>query len=404
MKLALVSDLHIGYDRFYDDAYKQAKEALEAASAAADAILIAGDIFDKRAPKPEVIAQAINIFRELSRKHWAAQVVDFRNGDGKKIHTRVPIIAIPGTHERTAEGKENVLELLSLAGLLVDASESTVTVEKEGERVSVFALGGISEERVREVLERLGPKPVSGSFNVFMFHQSVYELLPFSDDFIHYDDLPKGFDLYYNGHIHSKVEAEVHGKKFLIPGSTVLTQLKDGEQEKKGFILFDTKSATYEFKTIPSRTFVARHIKVDSVAPKELVEKCESEIEKALATDKDKPIVKLYLEGTVADGFNTADMPLHTLSARYSERCYLDIDYSKLTTPDLEKDIEELRGNRIGESSVKELGMRTFLENLKGQKFDDRIDAARLFEILSSNGNKEKIMKEVNDYISSLEN
>ncbi|EQD59621.1 metallophosphoesterase, partial [mine drainage metagenome] len=75
----------------------------------------------------------------------------------------------------------------------------------------------------------------------FMLHQSIYEILPFDESFMHYDDLPKGFDLYVCGHIHSRVKATVNGKLFLIPGSTVLTQLKEGEQERKGFILFDTK-------------------------------------------------------------------------------------------------------------------------------------------------------------------
>ena len=48
--------MHIGYERFYDDAYTQAKEALERASELADAIIIPGDVFDRRAPKPEVMA------------------------------------------------------------------------------------------------------------------------------------------------------------------------------------------------------------------------------------------------------------------------------------------------------------------------------------------------------------
>ena len=101
-----------------------------------------------------------------------------------------------------------------------------------------------------------------------MFHQSVYEILPFSDDFIHYNELPKGFDLYVDGHIHSRVEADVHGKKFLIPGSTVLTQLKEGEQDDKGFILFDTQSYTYQFVKIKCRKFVFKNISFENATPK----------------------------------------------------------------------------------------------------------------------------------------
>ena len=77
--------MHIGYERFVEEALTRAKEAMEKASEMADIILMPGDVFDKRAPKPEVIAQAINIFREISKKKWAAKVTVF-NGRGPK-HT-----------------------------------------------------------------------------------------------------------------------------------------------------------------------------------------------------------------------------------------------------------------------------------------------------------------------------
>ncbi|MCL5680127.1 MAG: metallophosphoesterase, partial [Candidatus Marsarchaeota archaeon] len=77
MKVAIISDLHIGYERFYDDAYEQAREALLEASKVADIILLPGDVFDKRAPKPEVIAQALGIFRELGSMQWKAHRLFF---------------------------------------------------------------------------------------------------------------------------------------------------------------------------------------------------------------------------------------------------------------------------------------------------------------------------------------
>ena len=183
MKIAIVSDMHIGYERFSEDAIRQATAAMELANKVADAVIIPGDVFDKRAPKPEVIAQAINLFREMS-----AQEVECQGGRVQGTHaknfTDVPMVAISGTHERTAAGKDNALNLMGLAGLLVDTSEATTIIEKDGERVAIFGFGGISEERVREQLERSEPKPIDGIFNIFMFHQSVYEILPFSDDFI----------------------------------------------------------------------------------------------------------------------------------------------------------------------------------------------------------------------------
>jgi DNA repair exonuclease SbcCD nuclease subunit len=393
MKLAIVSDLHIGYERFEEDAYKQACEALIAAAEEADAILVPGDVFDKRSPKPDVIAQAINIFRDISKKKWRARITQFNSSAGSKSYTDIPVIAIPGTHERVAEGKDNVLKLLALAGLIVDASESQVVIELDGEKVAVFGLGGVSEERVREVLQRLDPKPMDGAFNVFMMHQSVYELLPFGEDIIKYADLPKGFDLYINGHIHNRIEAMVHGKKFLIPGSTVLTQLKDGEQDPKGLILFDTKKYTHEFRPINSRKFIVIDIKIDDASPKLVTKHCEDEIEKVIARHKDRPIIRIKLQGSIASGFTSIDMPLRSIVSKYSQKAIVEIDSSKLKSATGGDGIKGLQEGETWGMTIKELGMTTFVSKLKDGKLDSGFDARRLFEILSSDQNREKTLK-----------
>ena len=400
MKVAIVSDMHIGYERFAEDAYVQAKEALEKASSLADMIIMPGDIFDKRSPKPEVIAQAINIFRDLSKKEWKSKVVGF---NGSNLYTDVPVIGISGTHERTAFGKENPFSLLGLAGLVVDTNEATTIVSNGNEKVAVFGLGGLSDEMVPDSLKKLDPKPVDGAFNIFMFHQSTYELLPFSDDFIHYDDLPKGFDLYVDGHIHNRVEAKVHGKVLLIPGSTVLTQLKDGEQEGKGFILFDTETYTYEFIKIKSRPFVSIDLDFGMARPKGVKERCEREIESIINSNDTKPIIRLKLRGTIESGFGNTDMPLQSIMMRYSQKAVIDIDSSKLVNPELQSSIEGLRDNKIGSMPVKELGMKMLSAKLKEQKFDDKLDYEQLFGILSNDSKKEKVLKEAMEFLNGTE-
>jgi DNA repair exonuclease SbcCD nuclease subunit len=397
MKIAIVSDLHLGYERFEEDAFRQANEALEAASEQADAVLIPGDIFDKRYPKPEIISQAVNIFRELSKRKWGASISD-HIGKGK-LHTAAPIIAIPGTHERIAEGKDNAVRLLSLAGLLADTSESTTIIQKGDEKVSIYGLGGLSEEMVKDRLIELSPKPTQGTFSIFMFHQSVYELLPYNDNFIRYSDLPDGFDLYVSGHMHSRQEAEVHGKKLLIPGSTVLTQMKGDEQSNKGFIVFDTVTGTHKFVPINSRPYAARAIAVNGAKPTELIEKCETEIIKMLASSKEKPILRLKVSGTLAKGFDKADLQMHTLLAKYSSKAYLTIDTAQLSSPDVELMIEGVRDGKIDDIPIKELGMLTLSAKLKDSGADKTIDYTELFNLLSSQSSKDKIIKSANELL-----
>ncbi len=392
MRIAIVSDLHIGYERFYEDAYSQAKEALHAAGETADAIILPGDIFDRRNPHPDAIGQAISLFRDISRKEWGAKVVEFITYTDTQSFTTVPVIAIPGTHERVAEGKENPLGLLGLAGLLVDASESRVTIEKDGERVSVFGLGGLSEERVKPTLAELSPKPVRGNFNIFMFHQSIYELLPFSDDFIRFDDLPNGFDLYVDGHIHNRIVDQAHGKPFLIPGSTVLTQLKEGEQEPKGFFVYDTKANTYEFNEIRSRPFSFVRIKMENTTPKELTARCEEAINAAIRASKVKPIVKLFIEGTIADGFRSIDMNTRPLQQKFAQDAYIEVDM-RLADKDLQSNLSAVREGKVEGMSVRDLGMRIFSARLAESGFDKGVNVTELFNALSS-PKKEKALSD----------
>lgn len=397
MKIAIVSDTHFGYERFYDDSFSQAEKALTMASGMADLILISGDVFDKRFPKPDVLAKGMRIFKALSDRVWNARVTFYSNllDPNEKNHTDIPVVAVSGTHERVAEGKENALMLLGIAGLLVDTSESVTVVEKGVEKVAVFGLGGTSEERVKPLLEKLNPKPISGAFNVFMFHQSTYELLPFSDEFIHEDDLPKGFDLYVDGHIHSRVERTVHGKPFLIPGSTVLTQLKEGEQDPKGFILFDTATGKHEFVSIGSRKLYVRTVRLEDAKPKAVEEGCEREMENALKDSPDKPIIRILLEGTMAGGFTIVDMPIRQVLQRYSSKAYVSIDASGLKSAESEKGIADIRANRSGNQSVKELGANMLFAKLKEQKFKGDVDASWLFNALSEEGTKDSVIKNI---------
>ncbi len=402
MKIAIVSDLHLGYERFEADALRQATEALERASKIADAILVPGDIFDKRYPRPDIISQAINLFRELSKREWKAEISDYI-GKGK-IYTRAPIVAIPGTHERIAEGKENAVKLLSLAGLLADTSEATTVLKKGDERVAIFGLGGLSDEMVKERIAALSPTGIDGAFNIFMFHQSIYEMLPFSENIIHYSDLPKGFDLYVCGHMHSMAEATVHGKKLLIPGSTVLTQLKSEEQSRKGFILYDTQDRSHKFIEINSRPFVTKNLSAENANPSDLVSACEKEISRAISSHGKKPIIRIKIEGTLARGFEKGDLQIHALSGKYSSSAFLTIDTNGLQGADTQIMIDGVRDGRIDDMPIKEMGMLTLSAKLKESGIGNKIDVLQLFSILSSESSKEKVLKEAVELLLEGEN
>ncbi len=397
MKVAIISDMHLGYERFYDDAYKQAGEALSTASQIADVIIIPGDIFDFRYPKPDVLAQGLNLFRPLKDKNWEARITKY-SGSGK-IFTNVPVIAIPGTHERRAQDSENAVDLMNLAGFLANCSEATIEVSKLGEKIYISALGGVSEERVKDALKEINFTPTKDHFNIFMFHQSIYELLPFSDDFIHYEDLPKGFNLYVNGHIHSKFEAKVHDSPFLIPGSTVLTQLKDGEQGEKGFFVYDTISKKYEFHKIQSREFMVERINISGKSEEDIKKEITSRIKKDIASKSQKPIIRVILEGKANIESQNMTLAINEIIKKEANNAIVEISKSGIEDEKVNADIESIRSKSLENMSIKDFGLALFLDRLKNSNYNLSISASDLFDMLSSEPNKEKAIKKALDTI-----
>ncbi len=398
MKIAILSDFHLGYERFREDAYAQAERALNKAADVADALLIPGDIFDMRAPKPDVIAESINLFRNLSARKWNAHVVDFI-GEGKHF-TKVPIVAIPGTHERRAQDAADPVDILGLAGLLVDVSNATAVISLGNEKIAIRGIGGIADERFSEVVKNENPVPIGDAFNIFMFHESLYEMLPFNEQFMRIDELPKGFDLYVCGHIHNSIAAEAHGKKLLIPGSTVLTQLKEGEQGKKGFWLFDTKTYSSEFISIDTREFIMKRLDLGSVTDQtSLVDSVKKLVDQAIERKDGVPIVRIVLEGKNMRGLDIG-LELNDIPRRYAGRAAVEI--SKLGAGLSEGSAKQDSQVAFGNMSVKDYGMGVFLEKIRGAGVDiGNIGPAELLDTLGSEPNKEKAVKKALDRLIS---
>ena len=357
-------------------------------------MLIPGDIFDNRTPKPEVIASAMRLFREFSGMEWAAKPAETED-----TGTKAPIVVIPGTHERRAQDTENPVSLLSIAGFVVDASNRRATLEKSGEKVSIYGIAGVSEERFGEILSRLNPEPEPGAFNILMFHQSLYELLPFSDTFLRMDMLPKGFDLYVCGHIHGRVEKKLHGSDFLIPGSTVLTQLKEGEQEGKGFYIYDTLSRSFSFRYIDSRRFVLLKEDASNRSALDLKNAIEKKVKEIASASNSKPIIRVEITGKPKDG--SINLQPKRIAEELKETAIVEIG-SKIDAEEIGKDAdaEELRSGKLKDISIKDYGMRLFLENLRKKGYTLPIKPSDLFEVLSQEGSSRD--KAISDAIALL--
>ena len=392
MKIAILSDMHIGYDRFRKDAFLQAKEALEKACRMADAIIIPGDIFDARFPKPDVIAEAIVLFRDAPVKEFGAEIIDFKGE--KEIHTKKPILAIPGTHERRTGDTEDPVDLLNLTSLLANIGMGVAILGKGEERVAVTGISGVAEERFREALEKHAASPVRGAFNILVFHQSIYELLPFNDSFLRIEELPKGYDLYVDGHIHNRVEKTVHGKPFLIPGSTVLTQLKDGETGGKGFFVYDTESGSAEFVKINSRSFDVLKIELSGVEKEaQVVSDIEDGISAVLGSKGKGSIIRIEIKGSGRE-IKKIEIGLQEVMKRHRDDAVIEI--SRKGADEIRSSVDESAHSADFDSlSVSDKGMGILLSELGKSGYSMKMGPTELFDMLSSGEKKDKVIERI---------
>lgn len=408
MKIVFLSDFHLGFSQKgrENEAFTQAKNALNSAlKEKPDLIVFTGDMFHKSIPEQETLLQA---FELLSRPHLSKgeHLVIEKESNGKKTKLEprgIPFIAIHGTHEFRGKDFVNIMQILESAGFLVHLHGERAIVRKHREKIALHGLGGVPEKKARDVLNKWNPKPVKEAFNIVLLHQSFKEFLPFDDEMVatlSLSDLPEGFDLFVNGHLHWNNEFQEHGKHLIIPGSTVITQMKKLEAKKeKGYFLLDTKTQELKFKTFPGqRAFHYKKIEFSKANAEEIERKTSNQIKKLLSKSakNQKPLIKLKLTGTLAKGFNSSDLDLVSVVKEFEERAIVSIS-SSFQEESFKKKIKELGDLQAEKKSVSELGLDLLEKNLEETDFGSAFDSRRVFKLLK-NDKKEKAMK----LISSL--
>lgn len=374
MKIAFVTDTHFGYRRFESDALSQGREAILAAAAEADLLILGGDNFDTALPRMETLAEVTQILRE------ALMAFHSRGIPG------TPIFAIHGNHDRRAKGYVHPTELLAQGGFLANFHNSTLLYERNGEKVAISGMGSVPEDLAREGLKQIACKPAAGAFNVFVLHQSFQEFdFMKNEQFITFDDLPEGYDLYLCGHVH---KPNLSGK-VLNPGSTVVTQLREDEIGQRGWLLYDTAARKAEFRPIKSRQLFHKILEFKDARPEEIREAVEREAKSALVSSPHS-LVKIIVKGTLAQGFHASDMRLPELG----EGVFVD---NSMNSENLRERIAQIKLSREQKRSSHELAMQILRKKLEGTSYSLG-DPEKVFETLLDgtflHGIKEKIEKE----------
>ncbi len=395
MKVAFFSDLHLGFCEGKEresECFENAKQAFDLAfSENVDLIVLAGDLFDADVPSQETLLKAFKLFygakkpckKILLKKSKAGKVEEFALDN-------VPIISIHGTHEFRGKDEANVLELLETVGFIVYLHAGLIEVNCNGEKFFVHGMGGVPEKKALDALKLFDPKPFPGGRNVLILHQSIKEYLPFDDEMIasiSLSDLPSGFDLIVNGHLHWSALEDFDGRKFLLTGSTIITQMKKLESERKKCVsIYNTEKDSVEFLQLPKqRKMFYEKMNFENASPEEITVPAEKKLTEICSKDFElKPLVRLKLCGTLSKGISSADVSLIGLEKNFSQKAILSIDKDFSTIAFKEK-MAELKKLQQSKKSIASIGLDILEKNLSETNFNSAFDIAAVFELLSKN-------------------
>ena len=393
MKIGIFSDTHLGFDEKgerKEESFNNLKQAISLClENDADAILLSGDIFDAPVPSHTVLYKSMECFDFSKKKESNVKLIVEKNGESKEqSFSGIPIMTIHGNHEFRGKDTKTAIEVLDLSGYLVYFHACRIVIQKDDEKVFVYGLGAVPEKKALEVLNYWNPKPEPNAVNLMLLHQSIKEFMAIEDEMvatISLSDLPKGFDVIVNGHLHWSNIQELGKTKFLLAGSTIPTSIKKLETEKpKGVYLFDSNSKELSFFPLPNQRKMFYHKeKMDYASPEQVIALCEKLIGKDISEKHEfKPLIRINFKGTLKKGISHSDINLNPVLEKHSSHALLSIS-KNFSNVAFRKKISELRDMQKEKLSVASAGFELLQKNLDETDFGKGIDIRELFDLLS---------------------
>lgn len=397
MKIGIFSDTHFGFGEQTERENECFENGLSAFRVCfeqkVDAIVIAGDVFDESLPSPETLSRSLDVFLHALREQKSDVTVKVTGKDGEKNFdfSGIPVIAIHGNHDARSIGKTNIMEVFSKSGFLAYLCPGKAVIQKGAETVCIFGLSAVPEKKARDVLRLWNPKPSQGYCNLLVLHQSFTEYLPFYGESIaslSLDDLPKGFDVIVNGHLHWTDTQKIGGSVFVLAGSTIVTQMKKLEAErKKGIFVFDSEKKSLDFFEFSGqRRLFYYSLKFENAKREDVVLAAMNAINESISKNdsSSKPLVRLVLGGSLALGVNSFDIDLRELIENTKTLAIVSVSKNFFSNS-FKKKISDLRALQKSRQSVSSIGFEFLEKNLAQTDFNDAFDVKSVFDFLSEN-------------------
>lgn len=388
MKIAVLSDLHFGYaynSELENDSFDNAEEAIEKALES-DLILVCGDVFDIRAPRTQTWAKALKILSKPLLKENSGTKLVRCSKELKEISKRtlshIPAIAIYGNHERLTKGEQNTVEALENAGILIQLHLNTIVFEKDGIKVAIHGMSSVPERYAKDVLYQWNPQPMKDCYNILVMHQNIdpFVFSPIEPPTLSVSNLPKGFDMIIDGHLHTHGMEHLGNTKLVIPGSTIITQFQRSESEIEKVMTQIIVGGDASVDFIPLQTvrkFFYEEINLNGIPVQDVVEKKINDILFSRNFEK-KPVIRIKL--TCREIVN--DKELNNIENRYTNKAVV-VFAKDIESPEMMQSIELLRNLKDQKLSIEEIGLNLLKKNLDGMNFESGFDYHDIFSLLS---------------------
>jgi DNA repair exonuclease SbcCD nuclease subunit len=380
MLISIFSDCHCGYkygEERWKDSFLALDEAIEK-SLDCDLILIAGDMFDTRVPRPEVFSKVARILSKAQTVPSETKLLEIKNkedGEASPLAMRgVPIVTIYGTHEKRSKHLVNPIQSLEHAGLITNLHCSTAVFEIEGRKVAIHGMSGVADRYAKDIFTQWDPKPVPDAVNILMIHQSIepYIYSPIEPPSMKIEDFPKGFDLYVMGHIHWFEKRMFNDGQLLVCGSTIPTASHKIESEQEKYIhKFDGK----DIVSIPLENQRKVFWKEFEFSPN-IKENIETYIN-SISAFKPKPIINIKVKGSIK---KEQLMPSFSkIEEKFSDKAIVNIN-KNIELEGIKEQLEMIRSMSDQRLSPEEHGLKILQENL--QRINCGIKVDEIFEHL----------------------
>ena len=361
MKFSHIADCHIGSyrdERMRDLTIEAFRSAVNISiDENVDFVLISGDLFNTSIPSIDSLKATTSELKRL-------------------LDRNIPVYVIAGSHDFSPSGK-TMLDVLDNAGLCKNVVKGSVNEEgllslnvttdlKTNIKITgMIGKRGTLEKSYYKSLDTSSLEKLEG-FKIFMFHSAITELKPKGLDNMEsapMSFLPKGFNYYAGGHVHSvmKVSSKELGGVIAYPGPLFPNSFSELEAlNHGGFYIFDS-SIPELLKFVPVEIKKVFPIKLDAtnLSP-DIVTNKILELAKDEVRDK---IVLLRIKGKLVSG-RPSDIDMKSIfEAFYDSGAYFVM---KNTSSLVSDEFEEIS---VDSSSIHDIEEKVVKENVGQFKF-----------------------------------